>query len=451
MGLTLAQALRLGRHRQDAAFATAFVGAGGKTTAMFQLARELEPPVVVTTTTHLGAWQVPLADHHIVAADTSDLPLQPEAGVTVLSGPPAPPSSDGLERFAAVPPAVLEWLHDNIPWRGLPLLIEADGAHRKPLKAPVAHEPVIPPYVGVTVVVQGLSGLGKPLSEAVVHRSKQFSALSGLEPGDPVSPEALVAVLTDPRGGLKGIPPASRRMALLNQADGDELQSQAQGVVPALLETFDAVVIASLQAKRIHAVHERVAGVVLAAGGSTRLGRPKPLLDWRGEPFVRVVAATAISAGLGPVVVVTGSQANDVSRALDGVPVQIVHNGAWETGQSSSIHAGLQALPANVGAAIFMLADQPQIGSDVIRALVSQHSAGLDAIVAPLVMMERRGNPVLFDRTTFPDLLALVGDVGGRAVFSKHHVQYVPWYDERLLLDVDTEEDYRRLLEEGRS
>ncbi len=450
MGLTLAQALRLGRAPQPAAFAAAFVGAGGKTTAIFQLARELEPPVVITTTTHLGAWQIPLADHHIVAAMPSDLPPQPEEGVTVVTGPPTSPSSDGLERFGAVTPGVLEWLHDKIPWSKLHFLIEADGAHRKPLKAPVAHEPVIPPYVGVTVVVQGLSGLGKPLSEDVVHRSEQFSGLSGLKLGDSISPEALMSVLTNPRGGLKGIPAGARRIALLNQADSDELQSQAQGIVPPLLEAFDAVVIASLQAKLIHAVHERVAGVVLAAGGSTRLGRPKPLLDWHGEPFVRVVAATALSAGLGPVLVVTGSQASDVSRALDGMPVQIVHNPAWETGQASSIRAGLQALSSSVGAAIFMLADQPQVGSDVIRALVSQHSAGLGAVVAPLVMMDRRGNPVLFDRTTFPDLLALEGDVGGRTLFSKYHVQYVPWYDERLLLDVDTEEDYRRLLEDGR-
>ncbi len=451
MGLTLAQALRLGRGRRPAAFAAAFVGAGGKTTAIFQLARELAPPVVVTTTTHLGVWQIPLADHHIVAAGPHDLPKQPEDGVTVVTGPLAPPSADGLERYGPASDAVLEWLHDRKPWSSLPLLIEADGAHRKPLKAPVAHEPVIPPYVGVAVVVQGLSGLGKALSEGVVHRSEQFSTLSGLKLGDPISPRAVVAELTDPRGGLKGIPPSARRIALLNQADSDELQSQAQGMAPALLARFDAVVIASLQAKLIHAVQEPVAGVVLAAGGSTRLGRSKPLLDWHGEPFVRVVAATALSAGLQPVVVVTGSQADEVSGALDGMPLQIVHNAAWETGQASSIRAGLQALPDNIGAAIFLLADQPQIGSDVITALLSQHAASLDAIVAPLVMMERRGNPVLFDRTTFPALLALEGDVGGRALFSKYHVQYVPWYDERLLLDVDTEEDYRRLLEEGRS
>ncbi len=452
MGLTLAQALRLQSGLDDAAACrAAFVGAGGKTTAIFQLARELVPPVLVATTTHLGAWQIPLADQHITALDPRDMPGQPPPGVTVVTGVAVSAPPDGLERFGPVPAAVLEWLHDRKPWNRLPLLVEADGAHRKPLKAPVAHEPSIPPYMGVVVVTEGLSGLGKPLSDEVVHRAEQFSALSGLKTGDVITAQALVRVLTAPQGGLKGIPPGVRRIVLLNQADSPQTQSQAQGMAPALLARFDAVVVASLQNKTVHAVHEPVAGVVLAAGGSTRLGRSKPLLDWHGQPFVRAVASTALAAGLQPVVVVTGSQADDVGLALAGTPVSIVHNAAWESGQASSIRAGLQAVPATAGAVVFLLADQPQVDADVISALVGQHAAGLDPIVAPLVMMERRGNPVLFDRVTFPDLLTVQGDVGGRALFSKHRVQYLPWYDERLLLDVDTEEDYRRLLEEGGS
>jgi molybdenum cofactor cytidylyltransferase len=71
----------------------------------------------------------------------------------------------------------------------------------------------------------------------------------------------------------------------------------------------------------------------------------------------------------------------------------------------------------------------------------------MSAIVAPLILEERRGNPVLFDRVTFPDLLSLQGDVGGRAIFHKHKVEFLPWHDDALLLDVDTPEDYQRLIE----
>jgi len=90
------------------------------------------------------------------------------------------------------------------------------------------------------------------------------------------------------------------------------------------------------------------------------------------------------------------------------------------------------------------LADQPHIPIELVKALGEQHAQTLAPVVAPLID-GRRGNPVLFDRVTFDDLLALSGDVGGRAVFAKHGVTYVPWHEASLLLDVDTPEDYQRL------
>ncbi|MCX6037982.1 MAG: NTP transferase domain-containing protein, partial [Chloroflexi bacterium] len=98
-----------------------------------------------------------------------------------------------------------------------------------------------------------------------------------------------------------------------------------------------------------------------------------------------------------------------------------------------------------VGAAIFLLADQPQITPTVIRALSEEHARTLAPIVAPLVGGQR-ANPVLFDRVTFPDLMALSGDGGGRAIFSQYPVNYLTWHDESLLSDVDTPEEYKKLV-----
>ncbi|HEX5836214.1 MAG TPA: NTP transferase domain-containing protein, partial [Anaerolineales bacterium] len=98
-----------------------------------------------------------------------------------------------------------------------------------------------------------------------------------------------------------------------------------------------------------------------------------------------------------------------------------------------------------VGGAIFLLADQPQVTDLILRALIEKHAEGLYRVVAPMVM-DRRANPVLFDRSTFSDLATLEGDMGGRAIFHKHRVEYLPWHDDRLLLDVDTPEMYERLL-----
>jgi molybdenum cofactor cytidylyltransferase len=259
----------------------------------------------------------------------------------------------------------------------------------------------------------------------------------------------LFQVLTHPDGGVKNIPGLTRKVVLLNQADTPDLQSLAQGLSHSLMKSYDSVIISNLKQERIFAVYEPIAGIVLAAGESTRFGQPKQLLDWKGEPFVRAVAKTALQAGLSPVVVVTGANAERVESAVNDLNVSRIRNEDWKTGQASSIRAGIEHLASpfspKTGGAIFLLADQPQLTSSVIRALFEKHAEGLYSIVAPMVI-DRRANPVLFDRATFSDLLTLEGDVGGRAIFHKHRVEYLPWHDDHLLLDVDTPEMYQRLL-----
>jgi molybdenum cofactor cytidylyltransferase len=428
--------------------AVAFVGAGGKSTALFQLAQELSP-AVVTTTTHLGVWQVAQADRHVIVskdASSVDPGMQIGPGITLFSGPAQ------NDRLGPLDDTTLYHLHGICADRSRPLLIEADGSRQRPLKAPADHEPVIPGFFGTVVVVAGLNSLGKPLTEEFVHRPEIFARLSGLKPGAVITPEALVRVLTHPQGGLKNIPAGARRVALLNQADTPELQAQAKYIAEQLQPFYHAIVSASLnpqsaipnQQSQIHAVYEPVAGIILAAGGSSRFGQPKQLLDWQGKPFVRAVAETALAAGLSPVIVVTGANAGEVVSALYDLPLTIHHNPDWQTGQSSSLQTGLRALPQGTGSVIFLLADQPQITPTVLRTLTERHRLDLSPIVAPQVQGQR-ANPVLFDRVTFPELMALTGDVGGRAVFSRFPLTYLPWHDEALLTDVDTPEDYDRL------
>ena len=126
--------------------------------------------------------------------------------------------------------------------------------------------------------------------------------------------------------------------------------------------------------------------------------------------------------------------------------LEIVHNPDWEAGQSSSIKAGLAALPEGSGGAVFLLVDQPQVPPALVRSLVARHAATLASIVAPEVD-GRRGNPVLFDQITFPDFATLEGDIGGRAVFKKHPLEYIPWVDPIVGLDVDTLLDYQKLIQ----
>jgi molybdenum cofactor cytidylyltransferase len=453
--MDLTSALRIpqiGNHR------IAFVGAGGKTTAMFQLSHELAP-ALATASTHLGVWQLGAADRHIVWPEGEPLPdieAWIGSGVTLIT------SADkaGTDRLKGLSPSQLMKIDALAGYHDIPVFIEADGSRQRSLKAPADHEPAIPPFSDLVVVIAGLSGLGKPLLPEWVHRPDRFSALSGLELGATITLEALVAVLSHPEGGLKNIPNQARRVMLLTQADTPELQAAGQSLAVQLLPVYHSVVIASCSTAvngqpltgpvsglslAVHAVHEPVAGIILAAGGASRFGQPKQLLAWEDEPFVRRVARTALEAGLSPVVVVTGAWAEDVAEAVNDVVVRIANNPEWQTGQGSSVRTGVRALPAESGAVVFLLADQPQIPVTLIKALRAEHARTLAPIIAPLVN-GRRGNPVCFDRVTFPELLALTGDTGGRALFSRYTVTWLPWHEASVLMDVDTEEDYQRLV-----
>jgi molybdenum cofactor cytidylyltransferase len=312
---------------------------------------------------------------------------------------------------------------------------------------------VIPPFVDTVVVVAGLSALGKPLSPKTAHRTEVFSRLSGMASGDVIDTSALGRVLVHPQGGLKGIPPGARRILLLNQADTDLQQAQAQAMLlrrtgqPALFPAYHAVLIASLIKPEIFAVHEPVAGIILAAGSASRFGSAKQLLSFQGTPLVRHIAQIALASGLSPVIVVSGAYTSQISQALEGLPVDIKHNDHWQDGQSTSVQLGIMQLPPEAGSVIFFLADQPFVTESLVGALVEAHAASLAPIVAPLVA-GHRSNPVLFDRRTWADFASLTGDTGGRLLFAHHPVVWVDWHDTRLLLDIDTQEDYQRLLDQ---
>ena len=452
--MNLVQALRLSLNE-----AVALVGAGGKTTAIFQLARQLPPPVIVSVTTHLGIQQARFADQHFIVRSADDLAILQDSispEVILVTG-----DSTREGRLAGLPIDLMNTLFNITKERAIPLLIEADGARQKPLKAPADYEPVIPEFVNLVVLMAGLSGLGKPLTSEWVHRPERFTEISGLAVGEAISLQALQRVLTSSNGGLKGIPDGCRRIVLFSQADSSETQAQAQRMADNLLDHFSAVCVASLGTPNefqeaslagglnlpiIRAVHERIAGVILAGGGSKRLGKPKQILTWRGNTFVQQCISMALTAGLSPVILVTGAYHDQIIKLVNTESVRVIRNLDWESGQSTSVKSSLGVLPPNIGGVIFLLVDQPHIPDTLIRALVELHAISMAPIIAPLVKGQR-GNPVLFDRDTFPDFAYLHGDQGGRALFARYTVRWLEWQDESILLDVDSPEDYQRLLD----
>lgn len=431
----------------------AFVGGGGKTTAMFRLAGELAAQgqrVVTTTTTRIFVAQIDLAPRHLIHPDRQPVQQLIASLARELSVHPhilvTGESDYRIGKAFGVAPEVVDAI-SSMPEVDA-VLNEADGARMRPFKAPAEHEPVVPQSTTLLVPVVGIDVLGRPLTDAYVHRANRVAELAGVKPGSKVAPDIVAAVLTHPAGGLKGRPPGARLVALLNKVENARQLAGAHELAERLLacHMIDAVAVGAVQRQEpVREVWGRVAAVILAAGGASRFGAPKQLLPWHGGTLLSQVADTALASGADPVIVVLGHQADACRAALGDRPVKLVTNPAWQQGQSTSLRAGLDALPNNIAAAVFPLADQPGITSATIDALIARHRATL----APVVWPEydgQRGNPVLFDRAVFPQLSRLSGDTGGRAVLQAYaaQVERVPVSDPGILFDIDTPDDYTK-------
>ena len=190
----------------------------------------------------------------------------------------------------------------------------------------------------------------------------------------------------------------------------------------------------------------KVGAVVLAAGASTRMGTPKQLLRFEGQTLLKRSALAALEAGCHPVVVVTGANAARAGEELLGLDVLEVENELWETGMASSVRAGIGAVvESDADAVVFMLCDQPHVTSEIIAALIEAHRATGRVVVAS----EYGGGfgvPALFGRSLFDELVRLEGAAGAKQVIKSHarEAHFISFPEGET--DVDTPEDFARLL-----
>ena len=186
-----------------------------------------------------------------------------------------------------------------------------------------------------------------------------------------------------------------------------------------------------------------IAAVVLAAGRSSRMGGPNKLLEQiGGRPLVRIVTEAALGSRARPVIVVTGHQRERVEAALAGLPVQFAYNPNFADGLGTSLKAGIAMLPAETDGTIVCLGDMPQVDAALIDRLIAAFDPDKGALVVVPTIEGKRGNPVVWSRRFFPDLMAVEGDVGARYLIGRYAeaVTEVPLTGKAALTDVDTPE-----------
>ena len=188
-----------------------------------------------------------------------------------------------------------------------------------------------------------------------------------------------------------------------------------------------------------------IAAVVLAAGLSRRMGQAKLLMKVGGRAIIRYVVESVLVGGVDSVWVVTGPDVEPIEAALAGIEVQIAVNPAPEEGQAGSVRTGIAALPASVDWALIALGDQPLLAPAIIPALLAARRTSPKLIVAPRYR-DGQGNPVVFRREIFPELLRLSGDQGARPIIQREPAR-VEWVDLDLPMppDVDTPDDYEKI------
>ncbi len=190
-----------------------------------------------------------------------------------------------------------------------------------------------------------------------------------------------------------------------------------------------------------------IAGLILAAGESSRMGNDKALLNYRGRTFLEAAVAALRESGAEPIVVVLGFHAEEIRRASNLKSVQVIVNKDYPLGQTSSLQAGLRALAnPETKAAVLWLVDHPAVSAETVKKLLIEFRASGAPVVIP-TYKGRRGHPVLISRALFGELLELALNEGANTVIRKHRseTRWVEVADPGVLLDIDDPATYGQL------
>jgi molybdenum cofactor cytidylyltransferase len=189
-----------------------------------------------------------------------------------------------------------------------------------------------------------------------------------------------------------------------------------------------------------------ISAIILAAGLSSRMGFPKQLLELGDKTLIRIVTENVLASAVDEVVVVTGCREGEVSDAIKDLPVKIIFNPYYEQGQGTSLALGVNAINENTTAFLVFMCDQPFISPSIINTVIKVFNERHSLVLRP-IYQDMPGHPVIFSYSLRAELEALKGDEGARQVLKKlgEKVDYLPFQDEAVILDMDTPESYQKL------
>ncbi|OGR15417.1 MAG: molybdenum cofactor cytidylyltransferase [Desulfobacterales bacterium RIFOXYA12_FULL_46_15] len=192
---------------------------------------------------------------------------------------------------------------------------------------------------------------------------------------------------------------------------------------------------------------KKTAGIILAAGFASRMGKTKQLLPFQGTTLLGRVAGNAARSELDEIIVVLGHDADNILKTIDFSGMKTIINKDYKKGQSDSLVKGINAVSPSCAGAMFLLADQPMVTAGIINRMITVFQASDAPILIPFCK-GCRGNPVIISRILFPRLLSLSGDTGARVIFDKYKdsILKINFETDAVLLDVDTPMDYENIL-----
>jgi probable selenium-dependent hydroxylase accessory protein YqeC len=406
----------------------ALAGAGGKTSLAWLLATRLARTgarVAVTTTTRMRVGEEPEGTR-VVARDA------PELDAVLSSGRPPLVTSGRTDagKHLGIPAGEADLLSERVDH----LIVEADGARGRLL---TTGTPVVPGCTTHLVTLVGLGVLDRAAGPHIV-----FDPAGRIPTGTILDAATIRALLAPPAGSFLAV-------------NGDDLARAAQLADSLWSPDLAGALAANTRTgelERVSNAEHRVAGIVLGAGTSSRFGSPKLLAEVDGIPLVRRAVDAARGAGLAPVCLVTGADADRVRAAAGDPPPTVVHNPDPASGMAASLGIGLRAVRMQSDAVMILLADMPGVDASLATRVLETYRRSACRVAAPL-LAERTGHPAILRHDLFDRIDRLEGDAGARSIIRDNldRAATVPLSDPRSQRDVDTPADLERFSPRGQS